>query len=415
MVVRIRRGTLNSVFDYVINFILVFGVVFPLPIRGSLNTRVAFIAILLLYLVLHRKATLKVLHNSFSSTVYLSVGIAILLFILCVINEIRFPRTSGYGYYKPWYLIYLFLYIPVFATYCVVKFKSARRFARTYVPIIVLQSFVIFTAAINKTFRLFVYEHFYFGDDRFEKTITFGTRIMGINLHSASGSLILAGACILLTYLALKREINLLLHMITYAIIVGATIFVGRTGLYIEIFVFVFYMFLSAKSVKKTMLSFGAVALCVVVLSLVLGRIDPLIADTIKNWAGNAKNIGILFSNLSKQSFPNFTPLMIFGTNVMQGVLPDGQIMFSDSGYLMIITALGIIGAVGYYSCVLNIFSSSLKLLPKSQIKLFLIVILCIVFAVETKEPFINKYIFPWMLTLLLMFSTNETEEKEKE
>lgn len=404
-----KRMILNykNFINFLLDFLILFGFIFESPIISIITTRRLAIFISLIYLFLHYQSAKKIFKyiNKIKFLIF-TINLTFCLFIV-LINNMDLYYVAGNVYYNFTYIIYFFVYVVVFSVFCVIRFKNIINFSKVYISIMIFQSIIVFVSATNYDFRMFIYNNFYFSDDRFAKTIEWGSRVIGINLHSAIGSVILCTGCIALIYLGINKKITNLKFICSYMLIMTATIFIGRTGLYLEMLSLFFYFCLNIKNIKNIMSIIIVCILLIILLQFVLSKMENNIADYFMKWAGELLNSDTRLNTiniLSSMEYPKFSIEMIFGTNIMYGIVPGGNLMISDSGYLKIYCSIGVIGSMLYYSSFIFLFFSVWNYKNSKKNKLFFLYIGLLNLIIEYKEPFIQKYIFIWFLFLIMLF-----------
>lgn len=405
---------------YLYHFMVLFGFLFEIPLAGPITTR-RFSCILAIFTLFRHKEQLHVLFTKIRKDYFKK---SILAFAMCAIivslNSIGIKRNNASTYFEIWYLINLFLYVPVFALYCVIEFKNAKSFFLVYAGCFILQAIVVYMALMDTSFRLLLYELFYTGDDRFAKSIIDGTRIMGIALHSSTGSIICSTSVVLLTYCYLKKQINTLYYYTLLIIFISTTMFIGRTGVLIEIICFV-YAIVAGKRGNKI----GKLLLAVLTSLIVTFIITNLLSKSESAFGGEAmkKWISAAFDSESQKNtmddimrrLPPLNSEFIIGTSVMNGKTPAGTIFDTDSGYIMIYASLGIIGGIFYYIANLYLYRIAGINRSEKQIYRYFILLIILSFAIEYKEPFMLKYIFSFIIVTLTLFSAKERQIMKKD
>lgn len=414
----IGKMNITSIVKNVYNFVLLFFYVFEMPIVGIITTRRLAIFLMCVALMGHRhRYTLKLLWNNLYRTRFIFSVIGLLFcMIISMINNIGLIKNSSTVYFEPIYIIYLLLYVIIAAFYVITEFKTIEEFSKLYISIMIFQSIIVYISVVNYTFRMYIYNHFYFDDDRFATSVEWGTRIMGVNLYASTGSLILFTACILLVYLILQKKISNYLFTFLYIVIMGATLFVGRTGFYLEIVTLIAYIFLSKRLSKSIFNLILITILSVLVVRYVLSNINTTIAEMILNWAGELFNANTRYNTLSilrAMEIPKFSSEMIFGTNVTLGRTPGGAYMGSDSGYAKIYCAIGIIGLVIYYMSILGVYRSIPMKKQDIKNRIYLILLVFIAFLIEYKEPYFLRYIYAWAVLIIYLYRIKENKNSE--
>lgn len=336
---------------------------------------------------------------------------SLLLFAVCcfllLVN--KSGSSSPYNeYFEIHYIIYIILYILVFAIYIVTAYKDVFELFKVYIAVFALQAIAVFMSATNYAVRVFLFMTTV-GDERFERTIENGSRIVGIGLHSSTGSIICSTACVLLGYLKLNKYINNIVFFCSYLLITMLTLFIGRTGVLVEVAVLCFVLLYSGQ--LKRFIPY-VVVLVIVVPILTMHILDGLgVGDVLLDWMTeifDSDKRGAIVEGIF-QDMPNFFSTdYILGTGIMRGKTLSGDNVQVDSGYVNIYTSLGIIGFFCYYVAFLKMYMMPVwKKINKPSSRYFSFLILCS-FVIEFKEPYMLKYAFPWIILSLILFETKK-------
>lgn len=405
---------------FLYHLIVLFGFVVEFPLMSGLTTRRFAALIAILTLVLRKEKTKEVLTCvNWSRFKYAMIFFSICLFI--TLFHSMFPQIDAVfsegGYTKAMefhFYFYIILYIFIFSLFCVVDFESIKDFSSTWICFMLIESLAIYYAAVNYSVRLFFYTYFYTGDDRFSTTIEYGSRIVGIGIHSSIGSVIMSTACILLVFLRLKDQIKQILFVVCYIIIVVATAFIARTGLIIEIVVLLYYGILSGKTKDIAFNLILPAILSVVGITYILSTIDAAVADKLGEWILGAvdKEYAGAVLERAKGSGSLMDENALLGIGILRGRYGI-QDFHTDSGYIMIYTAIGAVGLICYYLAMLFLLLSP-KLPHTPIIRYFYIGILLIPFIIEYKEPYFLNYIFAWFMVTMMLFNAKDTLDSRK-
>ena len=356
--------------------------------------------------------------------------------ICLLISLLNVPFLQGNkldsSYFEPWYIIYIFLYVVLFSVYSVKEYKSIKYFGYLLFSCFFLQAIVVFMSVLYAPVRLVILQLFNSGfEDMYEKVVENGSRIMGIGLGFSTGSIICSTCGAYLTYMFLKKQLPFITYLFLYAILVAMTFFIGRTGAILEL-LFLVFVFVTR---PKYFLKYSFV-LCLLLLVLIYAISDLISSSDVANGlyypvfkgrklaynyidvsqayyislalddASNPYGINnttlpttFLINNLLPSSY-----LFILGTGVMQGRLPQGDYMYSDCGYMMLYSALGIIGAIIYYLANLNLYRSVLANVKEYLPRLFMLFLVFTAFIIEYKEPFMQKYVFSYIILTIGLF-----------
>lgn len=404
-----------SLIKYFYHLIIIFGFLFEMPLPGTLTTRRVSCLFAILTLFFKRKELKLFFPKINKIRLTISFFIYFLLMIQIIILSIGIKQNTTSDYIEPWFIIYIILYIPVFALYSVIEFKSVKSFLYVYIGCFIIQTIAVFGAAINTPFRLLLYEIFYFGDDRFAKDIINGTRIMGINLHSSTGSIICSTCIILLTYCYLKNHIKSFVYFLLSTLFISMTVFIGRTGVLIELICICYAIIFGSKAHQIKNIFFITIfaSILIFTISIILDNSDSASSDRLLNWmtaSFRSENRNGTLDNINRV-LPPISSEFIFGTTVMRGITSNGIAYDTDSGYIMIYGAVGLIGSFLYYTAFLNLYNIGRIKRNNKNIYWFFVLIIILSYLIEYKEPFMLKYIFSYMILVVTLFSLLENNK----
>ena len=354
-------------------------------------------------------------YTAFSLIKKNNIPFCFILLFLCALLTYYQQHTSIFnssaGRVSPEDHITPFLSIVVISFFCVVEFRSFKHFSYTWICLFLVQSAIILTSVVSYSFRMFIYDHFYFGDNRFEETIEAGTRIIGIGIYAANGSLVMSTSCILLIALKIRNEISDKLFYACYLIIFSATMFTGRTGMLVELALFFYYSIFHGHSLKKTIWSVIAVFGVAGIGSSILSSIDSETASYIYEWitaAFNEESRSSIMEGVEKGGFPPISHDTLVGTGIKTGYVYNGKIYSPDSGYIRSWISLGIFGFCAYYYAIWKLLTApKLRMCPAS-VKFYCLFVILIAFIVEYKEPFFMRMRFPLIAFALPLFMAKE-------
>lgn len=387
-----------------------------LPLAGPLTTRRLALVVAIGVIILKWpkvKAVSKCLNKR-----RLITSIALLLFCatLTYFHHMSMVMSPNNTYIEYWYYLYIILYVFVFALYCFVDFKSLKELALVWVSIMVVEAVAIYFAAISTPVRILLYELFYAGDDRFEKSIEWGTRIVGIGVHSSTGSITMSATMILLTYLRIKDRVSLLFYLLVSFILISSTMFIGRTGVLVEVAIMAFYLLFYGVSVEKLAYIGLSGALLFTFVIYLLQSSDSANSEALFEWmteALDADRRKDIVAGVEQGGFPPFTLEFIFGTGLATGYTADGVTYTSDSGFIRMWMSIGLVGFIVYYYAMYLLFKSPIIKGCNKITRRFLTFSIFIAFLIEYKEPFMMKYIYPWaVLTTALFMAKDNRDEK---
>lgn len=397
----------------IVLWLILFGFVFGVPKISFINGRRVAILIMIAIIITHMnqfKIPLKAVKRQ---RFFFYISCLFFCFLICVINAISYNDyiVKASGVWKPSYFVNQVLYIPCFAIFCVLEFEDLYTFAKYYISMLMFQSFIILLGTVNKDIRVFIYKYFYYGDNtNFQITSENGTRLMGLGVVGSEGSLILFTGIALLIYMRLKKLIPDRKFALYSIIILCATVFVGRTGLYLEIAAIAVYFVLEKRTKSKYFLFFKIIALSIIILAIALIVIERDRMNYYLQWSMEIFNRETRFHTINiirDMDIPPLTSEFIFGTNIHAGYTPCGVFIRNDSGYVKTYAAFGIVGAVLYYVSHLCLLTSVRLSKENKSARLFLYFLIVLVFIVEWKEPYIMKYNYSWFLMTVFFFVGN--------
>lgn len=397
---------IGKILFFVYYFVILFGFLIELPLTWGLTTRRVSLVVALFSIAMKRREFKEVISNINLKRYRLFVFLFFICFCISFFHSLSIS-TRDDGYTKQFELqfyLYIYLYVFVFSLYCKIVFDSIKSFALIWLPIILIEAGSVFLALSNNTINI-LFTMMFASDDRFEISAEHGSRIVGLGIMGAPGSIVLSTGVILLVLLRYKQVINLLLFYTLFVYIFVATLFVGRTGVVIEVVTLCFGSLLLGRKRDVFGLVFVGIA-SLAVLIFIFEGMDSSIAAKFQNWM-----MGSIDSDSRNHTIDGIVgtgiPLlngfdMIFGSGIMRGNDGHGGFYDLDSGLIMTLIANGIVGFVCYYYALLN-----LLLLPKLKItskeRYFFLLLISISFIIEFKEPFFLKYFYAWFI-LAVMF-----------
>lgn len=410
----VRGADILRVPTIAFNCCVLFCALFEFELIGPITGRKLCAIICLVYLLFHHQSVRVLLRRASIKNIILFISLQILCMLIVLINDATYRRIGISSYVEVHYYIWIILYSLTFPLYFATACKSFREFCFLYIAIMLLESLAVFISAVSPEVRSFFYQYFYEGDNRFDNTIYWGTRIIGIYLHSSIGSIILAVACALLILLVMQREVGPIPFFLIYGLIGAATFLVGRTGFLLEIIFLSAFFILEKGFSRKFAMLIGLIIIGLVVGGLVLSSIAPNISKIITTWAlelFNPETRTNTLDTLTSMRIPEFSENMILGTNVTLGVLPNGSIMESDSGYAKTYCAIGLVGFILYYISIIVLFRSWIPN-QKRRVKSFILLCAAVAFLIEYKEPYFQKYVYTIFYITTIIFLSNSSQSQ---
>lgn len=406
----------GNILRFLYHFIILFCFMTELPIVGPLTTRRFAVAVALATIVANHSKIKRLLPDLVDKKKLIN---SFFLLFFCaaitVIHHISIVINPNNIYIEYWYYFYIILYIFVFSIYCLIEFKTLKDLAMVWMAIMVVEAVAIYFAAISTPARMMLYETFYYGDDRFEKSIEWGTRIVGIGIHSSTGSITMSATIIFMTYLRIKEKISMPLYMFSAFILVSSTMFIGRTGVLVELFIIAFYFIFYGVSVKKILYIVLSGLLLFSFVIYLLRSSDSSNSETLIKWmleALDSEKRQDIYEGIGKGGFPPFTPEFFFGTGLATGYSANGVIYSADSGFIRIWMSIGLVGFIMFYYAMLLLLRTPKFSKCSKKLRRYLYYVILIAFVIETKEPFMMKYIFPWAIMTISLFMAKESREE---
>ena len=408
-------SVVRSSFFYVFQFFFLLGFLLEYPIVGLITSR-RICLIVAIILLLSRKRL-----NFILSCINVRNHIRfILLFCLCIfisyihISTIAF-KDDGYSrLFEIRYFFFIYLYVFVFGLYCAVVFKSFKRFAFLWISIILFESISVFLAVSSNVINVFFYMLFP-GDGRFEMSADHGSRIIGFGIMGSMGSIIMSTGCLVLALSKHIKIINSFVFYLLYVVFVAATVFIGRTGVILEVAILFFFSIIGER-LKGFLIFIIISAIALITILIILGNMDSLRAEGFQKWMTGAiteESRSRTFETLYGTGIAPFSLDMIWGLGVMRGRDQYGVYHITDSGYIMTYTAIGIVGFVAFYLGLLF-----LLLIPKTknikfETKYLFYILILIAYFIEIKEAYFLKYIYTWVLfTSMLLFAVDKEKAR---
>lgn len=390
-------------------FLIIFGFLFNINLIPHVSSTNICSLIAIVYLFFHKKAVSRTLSLFRGSLGHFYILASLCVFI-CLINSALYPSNSGIvDELKLGRLIPIYIQVIAFSLFCLVEFSKFEGFAKIMICIFCVQVVAVFFSVINPEFRMFLYEHFYFGDDRFDNTVMIGTRFMGIALNSSSGSVICSIIIAVLCGMKVCDKIKDRVFWLLVWLFMTMTLFIGRIGVLVEIGMLASILIFGKNKINSLLFVGILMVLLLISINLILFQVDSDIAELIRTWMSNPYSEEGRESTLSgiNVHMPSFSKELLFGTNVMRGRLPFGDYVQSDSGYVKMYCALGIVGSLLYYSAYWLILSSGISCLPR-KVKYYVYVMICLAFIIEYKQPFFLMSSFTWAILTIGLFLKRE-------
>lgn len=409
---------IKRILIFILDVVILFGFLFEIPIIGPLTTRRLSLVMAIIGLVLDYEDTKVLIGLLRKNLLRRALWLYIICFLIAFFNVSLASRKSvDAAYFEPWYILYIYLYVFLFAVYSVKEFKNIKYFGYVLFTCFGIQAIVVYASVLFAPIRLVVLQLFNSNFvDEYEMVVENGSRIMGIGLSFSTGSIICSACGAFLTFMTIKKQLSFTRYLLLYAVLVSMTVFIGRTGVVVELLLLTFVFITQPKFIVKY--SLGLVTILLLLILVITNFISngDILNEYIIEWmtAPFTKEGRTNTLEGIHQAVPEFSSRFILGTGVMQGRLPQGDYMYSDCGYVMIYSALGIVGAILYYLANLNLYRSVLRNIKERLPKLFILFLIILAFVIEYKEPFMQKYLFSYILLTIGLFQLNNQRYVKK-
>lgn len=423
----VRYINISDFLSCIIDIIVIFCLLFEFRLGFGLTTSRVAVLFAIGYIIVHRDEAFFYNRIGKSRAFYISlcmIGIvSCVIFFNYTMYDYNYQQEVEVVLMYPHYMVYVVLYVFITANYYLARFNTFEKFVKVYVSAIYIQVLAIFVGTINTNVRIWLYVHTIsnHNSDGMLEAVKLGSRICGIGLMAAGGSVMLATACLVLLYLVINDCISQRLFFLIYTPVVIATMLIGRTGFYVEIIILFMYFLISRKwgiIIKIGMV--GIVGVAVLYLFTIKSGTSWLL-QYYKKWIGeifvvdNLKETirGVLGKNVVDNN--TYSANFLFGSNIMRGSMPAGGVMLADSGYLRMFNSVGILGCVFYYGAFLNIYLYIANKIRNKRNQIFYLFCIVLAFVLEFKEPFMLKYFFPAIVLGIGMFMYREEQFSGRE
>lgn len=289
-----------------------------------------------------------------------------------------------------------------------------------YMIAMLIQALLVFITVLDPDFRDWVQEALVTGGNI---DFSAGVRFSGLtNSGAASVAVQLGlGVAASLVLFSLSRSAWSKLGLLLAAIMITiATIFVGRTGLYLSLLMLFGFILLSRRSLFISVLLIGSVWMASSFISSVgSGGIkienNEVKLDRTVNWAfdiflvGESSTADALVSELKTFRELSAADILVGTGRVTE---TDGS-NFSkhDSGYIHSLFALGLPLAISFYAALFWVYWSMLRYM-RGKLKVMGLILVALVFILEVKEPFIFKYTLPFFVLVYLYLAQHRNTNK---
>lgn len=342
-------------------------------------------------------------------------------FIMNIFLLIYTVNVTNYLVSNDYSLVYLFvirvtvLFFPILFIAYLYNKKGIDKFLFDLMIVITIQSLLIYLSFFSLDFKLFV------STILPQTGIMEGTRNFRVsgftNTASASLSIVQGIGAYIAGYFLVKNK-NTYISFVFFIIIIlniGATIFIGRTGL--VLFGLTFFTYLLYQTFKGNSNIYYKLVIFISILIFVLTQLyllipieqKELLETRIFPWALelfiNMLNSGEATTSsnetLWKMLFlPQNIYTFVFGDGLYNVI--NGNYMHTDSGYVRMIFAIGLVGTFLLYIPMLYIWKKIIFKTISKNIIIWFSILIMFYFLIEIKEPFFIK---PRTYTIIFLIS----------
>jgi hypothetical protein len=258
---------------------------------------------------------------------------------------------------------------------------------------------------------VFIYLSFFYGTVRdFVSTILvdeaistdFATRVKGFSSGGGAGLSLIQGVGAAISFLlfTIRRRAK---YVIFCVLMLGSTLFTGRTGLiFFVLFFFMYfpYCLFTHKIRFRTLIPVVSILFTAALFfyygylseenrSLIEGSVITRTFDIFES-AGNKELMehGAMSAISEMYEVPNTTRGILFGDGLF---LVDGVDYAGDPGYVKELFYFGLLGCLGYYGYFIYLMIQTVRFSETNAEKVFVLIFYILYFFVETKEPFLMK------------------------
>ena len=416
------RKSIFKILPFIYQFVMIFGFIANVNFMGPLTSRRIVIFVAVIEIII-RWGEARLLFRPDFKKMRIALVFLFGCYLITFFHSLGAIHSEFSRYFSPRSLVVMLIGVYALGVWCLLEFKTLERFLKVLVAVIILQSFFTYISAVYQPFRIYVAEHFMSDSylDRSQNVVYgYGGRAAGVGIAWSMGSLVLAYGCFALVILRRYSYLNTLWFAAFYAIIMGATALMGRTGLVAELALLLYYGVSEGKGISiskvRNVLGLVIVAfLTVFILGKVFSRYEAGVAESTQEWMmafTDMERVESISNNVVDEGFPPFSLDFVFGTGLMLGQY-EQYFFTADSGYIRSYTSVGVVGMFLFYMGVLCLILSTIyKRVPKTSRRLMWVGIL-ILYVVEYKEPFILMTVYVWQLFTIGLFMSRDAKVKE--
>lgn len=388
---------------------LTFGLIFNLSFSAAPFLSTGRLALLVMIIAYGKDAFRLIVQFAQKYTFSLTLSLSLILFSMLWLainsaeDSVMFSRAF-------WFFIFVIVGSFLYVRMCRFSLTSAMMY---YLTAMLAQALFVFNSVLDPEFRDWVEQALIVGGN-----IDFSEGVRFSGLTNGGGALLsvqlaLGVAASLVLFSQSRSSLVKLGLVIGALLLVVATVFVGRTGLYFSILMILGFILFSGRPLLVSIIFI--VSVCIVSLFFLSANTEsfdlednPIKLDRTVSWAfdiflfGESDSANSLVNELSNIREISAKEIFIGSGRLVEH---DGSNYSKhDSGYLHLVYALGLPLSALFYGALFWIYWKNL-LLVKGKLKVIGLVLVALVFFLEIKEPFIFKYTLPFFVLVYVILA----------
>jgi len=402
--IKILMSLVSAIFKVAITF----GLIFNISFTAAPSISTGRIALLIMFILYGRSAFYLLARFALSNKLFITLTSLLLPFTVFWLgingteDSVMFSRVF-------WFLIFTVLGAFLYVRMSRFDLNTAMLF---YLLATMLQVMFVFYSVLSPEFRDWVDVALVnSGNIDFSE----GVRFSGFS--NGGGAILSLQLCLgvvasLVLFTQMKSGGGKFGLVLAALLITIATLFVGRTGLYVSLSLMFGFIFFSTRSqLIPIFLIISLFGGYLYLQSMDLDGVeiegnDVKLARTF-NWAldvfliGESSSANNLIAKLSNTREMGVTNLLIGSGRVSELGPEVKNYSGHDSGYLQALYALGLPLSILFYGALLGVYVRMLIPLH-GDLKVIGIMLVFLIFSLEIKEPFIFKYTLPFFILVYL-------------
>lgn len=344
-------------------------------------------------------------YKEIKNLLILSVGIFLYTLIVTVINNMdgvpdgqgMIPRT-----------VFFIIFVPIMYFFSMEFFKNTTEFITALLWATLLQAVIVVMEHNIQGVALFLEAHFML-DAHTSYLAT--NRAVGLGAGDSLLSIDIFLGCVACAYLFIERNKSMF-YIIIYVFLTYVAFLTGSIGtIYciLTLISLIYYNLIKLKNVK------GLIIVSILILGII--GVFVFMPSFVENILRSDIFIKIqsvflegLFNNstsrvLRSQEVAQISINTLFGTGIYRGTTAGGITSMSDTGYLQMYFAVGLVVSIIFYYVLYKRMINSIKQVDDRGIKYILCILLFAIVIGEMKEPYIYHY--GMLFTFFMICLTN--------